>query len=198
MSQSDALDAQLDNLSSIGRKLLRFNHDQKYRRLVVSGGGDEDVREMLDTLKPADLFGVPITGQDHAAAALSGLWLWHDWLDESHTLSQGINTPTGSFWHAIMHRREGDFSNSKYWYDRVGDHPTYSVIATHAAAILNPLPVDKTMVRLTHNGWNPHVFVDLAREVSRVPDDPRTPILISLQQLEWRTLFDHCVREATR
>lgn len=199
MSRSDALDAQLDNLSSIGRKLLRYNHDQKYRQLVVGKGeGDEDARAMLETLKPADLFGVPITEHNHAAAALSGLWLWHDWLNDSHTISQSIATPTGSFWHAIMHRREGDFSNSKYWYRKVGDHPVYPIIASNAGAILNPLPMDKTMVRLTHNGWNPDVLVDLVETVSRDPDDPRTPILANLQQLEWRMLFDYCVREAAR
>ena len=36
------------------------------------------------------------------------------------------------------------------------------------------------------------------QDVSRDPDDPRTPILINLQQLEWRMLFDYCVREAAR
>ncbi len=198
MTQSDGVDVQLDNLSSTGRKLLRFNHDQKYRALVVHGDGDEEARVLLETIKPADLFGVPITDHNYAAAVLSGLWLWHDWLDESHTISQGISTTTGSLWHAIMHRREGDFSNSKYWYNRVGDYPIYPAIAQSANTILNPLPMDKSLVRLTHNGWNPHVFVDLVQEVSRNPDDPRTPILINLQQLEWRILFDHCVRQATQ
>lgn len=198
MTQSDAFDVQLDNLSSTGRKLLRFEHDRKYRKLVVEGGGDEDARVMLESVKPADLFGVPIVNHDHAAGVLSGLWLWHDWLDESHTISQAITTPTGSFWHAIMHRREGDFSNSKYWYNRVGDHPIYQSIANSAAGILNPLPMDKQMIRLTHGGWNPSVLVDLVASASRNQDDPRTPVLINLQQLEWRMLFDYCVREAAR
>ena len=70
-----------------------------------------------------------------AAAALSGLWLWHDFLDASHTISQAIDTADGSLWHAIMHRREGDFSNAKYWYRKVGEHPAYRSIAAKVDAI---------------------------------------------------------------
>jgi hypothetical protein len=47
---------------------------------------------------------------------MSGLWLLAGDLDRSHTISQGIGSAEGSFWHGIMHRREGDFSNSKYWF----------------------------------------------------------------------------------
>jgi hypothetical protein len=31
---------------------------------------------------------------------LSGLWLWHDFLDRSHEISQAVHTASGSFWHA--------------------------------------------------------------------------------------------------
>ncbi|TWU10078.1 hypothetical protein Pla52o_57820 [Novipirellula galeiformis] len=53
----------------------------------------------------------------------SGLWLLAGDLDRSHEISQGIEEKEGSFWHGIMHRREGDFSNAKYWFRRVGKHP---------------------------------------------------------------------------
>ena len=45
----------------------------------------------------------------------TGLWLYHDGLDESHAISQELDTAEGSFWHAIMHRREPDASSWKYW-----------------------------------------------------------------------------------
>lgn len=47
--------------------------------------------------------------------ALSGLWLLAGELDRSHTLSQSIETATGAYWHGMMHRREENFWNSKYW-----------------------------------------------------------------------------------
>src|SRR5688572_13247850 len=54
---------------------------------------------------------------------LAGLWLYVDDLDRSHRISQDLDNQTGSMWHAIMHRREGDFANSLYWLRRAGDHP---------------------------------------------------------------------------
>ena len=70
-----------------------------------------------------------------AACCIAGVWLLHDFLDESHTISQGIDTPSGSFWHAIMHRREGDFSNAKYWFRRVGQHPVFDALGQRAAEL---------------------------------------------------------------
>ena len=53
----------------------------------------------------------------------AALWLYVDDLDRSHKVSQGIEDETGSYWHAIMHRREGDFNNSRYWMRRAASHP---------------------------------------------------------------------------
>jgi hypothetical protein len=55
----------------------------------------------------------PVRDRDMARACLAGLWLYHDCLDESHAISQEIATPTGSYWHGLMHRREPDFGNPK-------------------------------------------------------------------------------------
>jgi hypothetical protein len=196
MSDTGGIDVRIDNLSAIGRKLLRFNHEQAYQELVVRGEGNAEARDILKSLRPADLIAGPILNHDAAAGVLAGLCLWHDWLDESHRICQAIETPSGSFWHAIMHRREGDFSNSKYWYARVGQHAVYPAILNNALGVLNPLPMDKAWVRLTNGGWNPAQFVDLCQAASSSAADPRRAVLTNLQQLEWRMLFDHCVREA--
>jgi hypothetical protein len=57
--------------------------------------------------------------QDHPGLQ-AGIWLYVDDLDRSHRISQNIHTPEGSYWHGIMHRREGDFSNAKYWFRLAG------------------------------------------------------------------------------
>ncbi|GIW77582.1 MAG: hypothetical protein KatS3mg104_2645 [Phycisphaerae bacterium] len=128
---------------------------------------------------------------------ISALWLWHDYLDESHQISQQVHTPTGSFWHAIMHRREGDFGNSKYWYAKCRDHPILQSLSIQANSIVSRADADKTLLRLTISGWNGAAFVDYVQSLHESPSDPRYAIAVSLQQLEWRVLFDHCVRQAT-
>src|SRR5688572_1252116 len=50
-------------------------------------------------------------------ACHAGLWLLHDFLEESHAISQDDESdPDRNFWHAVMHRREPDAWNSKYWW----------------------------------------------------------------------------------
>src|SRR5439155_27265178 len=84
----------------------------KPRRTPPLGAGTpvRSSGERLRALNVTSLF-APATVRDRlmGSACLAGLWLWFDYLDESHSLSQDIHTPEGSFWHGIMHRREGDF-----------------------------------------------------------------------------------------
>ena len=58
-----------------------------------------------------------------AKAFLAGLWLFFDFLDESHEISQSLPDEWGAYWHGIMHRREPDAWNSKYWFRRVSPNP---------------------------------------------------------------------------
>src|SRR4051812_3108738 len=86
-------------------------------RLNDLGPGQSDTaaaRRLRDLSVEAAFAPHEIVDQDMAQACLAGLWLLYDHLDESHTIGQSIETPTGSYWHGIMHRREPDFGNAKY------------------------------------------------------------------------------------
>lgn len=89
-------------------------------------------------------------------ALQAGLWLLVDDLERSHAISQGIDTPTGSYWHAIMHRREGDFSNAKYWLRQAGSHPVWESLAMDPSAFVDEV------ARRQH--VNPTDLVELQRE----------------------------------
>ncbi len=83
----------------------------KADRLTPLGPGtpNESVRAALAALTVESAFAPhTVRDRDMAAACLAGLWLYHDFLDESHAISQEIGTPTGSYWHGLMHRREPD------------------------------------------------------------------------------------------
>ena len=135
----------------------------------------------LDALRatPADdLFdGAAVKSPNDARCVRSGLFLYFSALDESHRISQGIPTATGSFWHGIMHRQEGDWSNAKYWFRRTGRHTVF-----------------EDLERETGGRWDPFGFVDRCEAASS--GRPGTDRLADLQLLEWRLLMRHCYRTA--
>jgi hypothetical protein len=168
-----------------------------YSALVVHGSAPTIATDLLKDVQPAQLLTKPVTSPDTANAMLAALWLWHDALDESHHISQKIETPDGSYWHAIMHRREGDFSNAKYWLARCRNHPVAPAIAEQLPAVIAGRSSDSLVGRLSGNGgWDPFAFVDLAEDVHDRPDDPRHALAVAVQRLEWRALFDHCAARA--
>jgi hypothetical protein len=117
-----------------------------------------------------------------ARACLAGLWLRFNGLDESHRISQELDTPEGSFWHAILHRREPDPENSKYWWRRVGTHPVLRHLVGQAPA-------------LGYDYTDPFAFVDHCGRVrGKGGTEERTAE--DVQQLEWRLLFGWCYRAA--
>jgi hypothetical protein len=185
-----------DALSPLAHEVLDLDKDAAYSRLVVVGEGNRQAAARLRNATPEQLLTQPVVSPPDARAMLSGLWLWHDWLDSSHTISQELHTPTGSFWHAIMHRREGDFSNAKYWYARCLSHPIFKAMAPYANDVLHPLPADKSLLRLVRDGWDAYAFVDLVESAHDQPDSLNHKAAVALQKIEWRLLFDHCTRTA--
>jgi hypothetical protein len=61
----------------------------------------------------------------------AGLWLLAGHLDRSHSISQELTDASGSYWHGIMHRTEGDFWNAKYWMRRAPRHPIRQLLVDH-------------------------------------------------------------------
>ncbi len=99
----------------------------------------------------------------------AGIWLYVDDLDRNHKICQDIDDTTGSFWHGIMHRREGDFPNSHYWFNKAGNHPA--------------------IVRI--GDYEPHEYITAVESSGgRDPEE-----LVATQRREWETLFRWCVTE---
>jgi hypothetical protein len=125
-----------------------------------------------------------------ASCCLAGICLLHDYLDKSHSYSQRFETPTANFWHAIMHRREGDFGNSKYWFHRVGDHPIFESLAQRSAELAAARGEERALNKLTAGGtWNASGFVDLCESALNEPSAMHE-LCLDVQQAEWELLFD--------
>jgi hypothetical protein len=161
------------------------------RQPLGPGAANRLVQARLAALTPEALFSTPIKDADMARLCVAGLWLFHDFLDQCHTIAQEIETPTGSYWHAVLHRREPDYGNSKYWWRRVGSHPLLGTLGDVAAPFLSSNPKTKSLARTP---FDPNAFVDLC-EAAR-PATPLEKVCLEIQHLEWQLLFDYCHRHA--
>lgn len=168
--------------------------------------------EELDAAIAADagkLTGLSKEAAPSAVPALrAGLHLWNDSLDVSHTISQDIDTPTGSYWHGIMHRMEGDYWNSKYWMRRVGSHSVFADLQRSAVALLSrPGALERVregrgkddLTAIAGNDrWDPYRFVDaVQRQLEEVRDEEAIALLERIQWHEIDSLIRYCYREAT-
>jgi hypothetical protein len=186
-----------DVLSTAARDALRLSPGRAYAKLTPAGPGSPEAAAVLKRLTPDQLFTAKVRSPDDARAALAGLWLYHDFLAESHALSQELHSPTGSFWHAIMHRREGDFFNAKYWYARCRHHPACRAVAAEGARALTDSHQAPTLAALvSHGEWDPDGFVDAVSAIHNKPQDPIYAAAVELQRAEWRALFTHCTHAA--
>lgn len=168
-------------------------------RLPELGPGipNQAAHTRLRGLTPESLFaGQAIIDREMAQCCLAGLWLEHNFLEESHAISQAIHTAAGSYWHGIMHRREPDFSNAKYWFRRVGDYSIFEPLAAGARELAQAEDLDRAAAFLTkQERWDPFQFVDLCEAALR-GETRNVELCQRVAREEWRLLFDDCYRRA--
>lgn len=137
-------------------------------------------------------------------AVQSGLLLWNDALDASHTISQGIESRTGSYWHGIMHRREPDYSNAKYWFRRVGGHSIFPALRECALRLLqsgsteSDSLADYTEAIEGAEGWDAFRFVDWCEAADRDRSTPEAvkAFLQAVQVEEIKLLLHYSYQQA--
>jgi len=152
-------------------------------RMPLGPGKPASAADKLRNVDVATVFSpATVRDKDMASACLAGLWLRFNCLDKSHAVSQDLHSPEGSFWHAILHRREPDPGNSKYWWRRVGSHPVLRQLAEQAPA-------------LGYRYTTPDDFVDYC-ERARGQGGEEEKVAERVQELEWQLLFEWCFEKA--
>jgi hypothetical protein len=157
-------------------------------------------REPLPPLFPKQVWDDALSREIQNAPDLTdgvraGLLLWNDDLDASHTISQGIETPTGSFWHAIMHRREGDAGNSLYWWRRTSAHPAFVEVGKAALKVLEDEEEKTAQVfadSLRRAGtWRPDEFVDYCQRAGHGDDSWQRRVQVAEMEALLRWCREH-------
>ncbi len=114
-------------------------------------------------------------------AVRAGLFLRNgDWV-RAHEVSQSLHDAVGAHWHALVHRHEPDYANSKYWLRRVGDSPLYPRLLAAAQAAGHGAAVSRD------GRWDAARFTDcFAHPAHRDWTGP-------LDALEIELLLEHCL-----
>ena len=157
-----------------------------------------ELSSQISAATEAELFNAQtIKSQSEAGmrdACRAGLLLWNDDLEASHHIAQNIEDATGSFWHAIMHRREGDAANSNYWWRKTGAHPAFDDVHRAALDLLKNENDDEAhtfAALLERSGtWQPSEFTARCAQSGTSTEDGLW--LRRVQLAEMQALLDWC------
>lgn len=145
----------------------------------------DQFREMPDAVL---LGGLQLTDPQKFSLVRGAVLYALDEIDAAHRIFQEDNSAEGSYWHGMMHRREGDFDNARYWFRRAGRLPNFPEL--HAAAH----SISPTMAR--QDSWDAYLLTGLC-EQARFGAQELVPECQHLQRVEFFGMFERAWRNGT-
>jgi len=118
--------------------------------------------------------------------------LWYDYLEPAHQLAQDERTPEFNYFHAIVHRREGDFFNSRFWLRQIDNrHIAMIDIAKEVRTFLNEKGELQLLDEIVKDdGWLSLEFLEEVMKASKLErTSPQVKLLTQIQTIEfacWR------------
>ena len=132
-------------------------------------------------------------GERIAVRLRATAYLHHDHADPAHDLVQDLTDPDGALIHGILHRREPDYWNAKYWFRQAENHPIFPHLTARMHKIESASGHQSLLGRLTLSGtMDPHALVDEVEAVAHRPaHDPEVWFLRLVQLVETECLAAH-------
>jgi len=153
--------------------------------LTRASEGDDEVRA-LARRRPDTLF----AGARSPGGALAGLLVIAGCWAEAHEVASELETPEGSYWHALIHRIEPDTWNSNYWFGRVGQHSLFPALFERARAIA--ARPGQAAIEFGRR-WDSKRFNDLCEEARMSADAALLKTVEEIHSVEVHLLWDWCL-----
>lgn len=145
--------------------------------------------ELLPEIRAADgellAGGRPVRDASMLELVRAGLFYALDALDESHPIVQKMPDDISAYWHGMIHRREGDFENARYWFRRAGRQPAFPELQERAARLSADFA--------RQLDWDPYLFTSLCE---RATFGEESAGLVALRGAEFEVMFDYAWRQA--
>ncbi len=126
----------------------------------------------------------------------AALLIWHDRLDDAHVIAQDLNDKTGAYLHSIIHRREPDFSNARYWLHRIGAHPSWARFRASLKSLGGAAPDETILLTIERDGtFNAESLLQKAEAIRKSNSD--TTILRKLQAAELLAILSELAEPGT-
>ncbi len=165
-----------------------FLQDGLLAKLIAGEPSDYELLLRIRGAEDATLSGGKAIGHgENFTLVRGGLLYAVDAIHEAHAFFQDAKSDLGAYWHGMMHRREGDFENARYWFRRAGALPCFA--ALHRAA--GEFSAD--MARQPN--WDPYLLTGEC-EQARFGAEESVAQLVKLQRVEFEGLFDYCWRQS--
>jgi hypothetical protein len=172
--------------SSLASELLA-EEDLLLRLRPAEPGSTEAILRIRNASEAELTGGAVLADATYPRLIRASLFYAYDAINESHRIVQEIGNNLASYWHGMLHRREGDFENARYWFRRTGKLGLFGEMHARAAEV-SPL-----MGR--QENWDPYLLVGQC-EQARFGGDVDQKELVALQRIEFEVMFDYLWRDA--
>ena len=123
--------------------------DESPISLVASKGGPLSIAEIKSFYESE--IEPQVNDKKFGELLYGGLLMAQDYIWEAHEIVQDYPDVEASWWHAFMHRMEGDYGNAGYWYRKVGQPAAFDSLLSAVQELAFETSADQI---LSWNEWD--------------------------------------------